>query len=88
MSQQQVTAAAFFQQSGELWVTVQAAQRAVDAIERMCRDLAIPEHLAQVGAKPEMLEDFAISCEKAGYNRWNPRHTSKDDFLKLFEAAL
>jgi alcohol dehydrogenase len=66
----------------------QAAQRAVDAIERMCRDLAIPEHLAQVGAKPEMLEDFAISCEKAGYNRWNPRHTSKDDFLKLFEAAL
>lgn len=65
----------------------QAAEQTVQAIESMCRDLKIPTQLRAMGATREILDVLAASCEKAGYNRWNPRHSTKADFLQLFEAA-
>ncbi|WP_232468067.1 iron-containing alcohol dehydrogenase [Bordetella genomosp. 13] len=64
-----------------------AADEAVEAIEALCRDLDIPPRLRDVGATQEMLDEWAGLCADAGYNRWNPRHTSRADFRALFERA-
>jgi len=64
-----------------------AAAMAVEAIESLCRDLGIPARLRDVGAEREAFDEMAGQCAQAGYNRWNPRHTSKADFLALFEQA-
>ncbi|MEI2415095.1 iron-containing alcohol dehydrogenase [Orrella sp. JC864] len=64
-----------------------AAQAAVDAIETLCRDLGIPARLREVGADPARFDEMAQLCSQAGYNRWNPRHTSTADFRQLFELA-
>lgn len=64
-----------------------AAQSAVVAIRSLCRDVGIPDGLREVGALPSQFSQMAKDCAAAGYNRWNPRHTSESDFLKLFEAA-
>lgn len=64
-----------------------AAGEAVEAIERLCRDLSIPARLRDVGAKQEAFDEMAALCAKAGYNRWNPRHTTAADFRALFDQA-
>jgi alcohol dehydrogenase len=67
--------------------TLAAADRAIAAIDRLCDDLGIPAHLAEVGAKPEQYEEMARLCVDANYNRWNPRDTQYADFLALFHAS-
>ncbi|WP_459615052.1 iron-containing alcohol dehydrogenase [Bordetella sp. 2513F-2] len=64
-----------------------AAYEAVHAIEALCRDLGIPARLRDIGAEQDSLPQLAQWCSEAGYNRWNPRHTSRADFQALFEAA-
>lgn len=66
---------------------LEAAQAAVQAIEALCTDLEIPTQLRELGATHAMLEDMAKQASEAGYNRWNPRHTSLQDFRGLFERA-
>lgn len=64
-----------------------AAQSAVRAIEQMCADLSIPKRLRDVGATPELFDEMAQMCTQANYNRWNPRHTSTEEFRQLFDQA-
>lgn len=64
-----------------------AAQSAVSAIEQMCSDLNIPKRLRDVGATPALFDEMALQCTQANYNRWNPRHTSTEEFRKLFDQA-
>lgn len=64
-----------------------AAREAVAAIEALCRDLDIPARLRDVGVQESMLAELAGQCGEAGYNRWNPRHTTRADFLTLFQQA-
>ncbi len=66
---------------------LEAAHAAVDAITGLCADLGIPRRLREVGAEPAMLPELARQCAGAGYNRWNPRHTTEADFLALFKQA-
>ena len=65
----------------------EAARSAVVAIEQMCTDLNIPKRLRDVGATPERFDEMAEACTQANYNRWNPRHTSTEEFKQLFEQA-
>lgn len=67
---------------------MEAAEAAVAAIIRLCADLGIPTHLAQVGVREEHIPELADLCLGAGYNRWNPRTTSKREFEELFRQAL
>lgn len=64
-----------------------AARAAVEAITGLCRDLGIPQQLREVGAQETDLPELARQCAGAGYNRWNPRHTTEQDFLALFRQA-
>ena len=63
------------------------AQRAVQAIAALCRDVGIPSGLRHVGAKPQDIEAMAADCVKANYTQWNPRPTDHAAFVALFEAA-
>ena len=67
---------------------LEAAYRAIDAIKRLCRDLGIPEKLREIKATEDKLPQMAKLCVEANYNRWNPRHSTYDDFLNLFRKAF
>jgi alcohol dehydrogenase len=66
---------------------MEAAQKAFEAIKSMCRDLGIPDRLRDIGATEEMLPEMAELSFNAGYNKWNPRYTTHEDFLDLFNKA-
>lgn len=65
-----------------------AANAAIDAIESLCRDLAIPARLRDVGATEDKFDEIAELCTQANYNRWNPRTTTTADFRALFAEAF
>jgi alcohol dehydrogenase class IV len=66
----------------------EAAQRAVTAVERLKRQIGIPERLRDLDVEPGQLRSFA---EKAAQIkrilRVNPRPVSVDDILGVFESA-
>jgi len=55
----------------------------VVAITRLCQDLGVPEHLRDIGASDDRFDEIADLCMVAGYHRWNPRATSKEEFLSI-----
>ncbi len=66
---------------------MEAAQKGFNAIKSMCLDLGIPDRLRDIGATEEMLPEMAKLSSEAGYNKWNPRYTTYEDFLALFKRA-
>lgn len=67
--------------------TLEAARLALDAIRELCADLDIPQRLRDVGVREDELEELAELAANAGYNKWNPRQTSRADFLAMLRAA-
>ncbi|MGB6106117.1 MAG: iron-containing alcohol dehydrogenase [Pusillimonas sp.] len=65
----------------------EAARKAVALIREMCDDLGIPPNLAAAGVDQGSLAQMADACSRAGYEKWNPRRTSRQDFQTLFERA-
>jgi len=66
---------------------MEAAKKGFNAIKSMCLDLGIPDRLRDIGATEEMLPQMAKLSFDAGYNKWNPRYTTYEDFLALFKRA-
>jgi alcohol dehydrogenase len=66
---------------------MEAAKKAFNSIRLMCLDLGIPDKLRDIGATEEMLPEMAKLAYDAGYNKWNPRYTTYEDFLHLFKKA-
>lgn len=64
-----------------------AGRVAVEAIKKLCKDFGIPETLREIGVEKGKLHEMARLCFEADYNRWNPRYTTENDFLALFEKA-
>lgn len=68
---------------------VEAAEKAIVAVENLRRAIGIPERLRDLGADPSQLAGFA---EKAfGIKRLmtvNPRQPTQDDLRRILEAAL
>lgn len=65
----------------------QGVTQALQAIERLCLEVGIPEGLRAVGANTDDFAQIAKDCLEAGYNRWNPRTTTEADFLALLHDA-
>ncbi|MCQ9617919.1 iron-containing alcohol dehydrogenase [Paenalcaligenes niemegkensis] len=63
------------------------ARCAVTAIRDMCNDLGIPSRLRDIGVEEDALDELARMSYAADYNRWNPRHTTEEDFRGLFRQA-
>jgi alcohol dehydrogenase len=68
--------------------SMEAARAAVSAIKGLCEDVGIPQNLKELGVREEAIPKMAQLAFQAGYNRFNPRYTTEEDFLKLFRAAL
>jgi alcohol dehydrogenase len=68
--------------------TIEAGKKAIEAIKQLNRELGIPQKLRDVGVTEDKLPEMARLSFEAGYNRLNPRHTTHEDFLALFEEAF
>ncbi|MBB5696174.1 iron-containing alcohol dehydrogenase [Muricoccus pecuniae] len=66
----------------------EASHETVRLIRELCRDLDVPAQLRDVGGRAELFGEMADLCLEAGYNRWNPRETTRQDFLELLESAF
>ncbi len=67
----------------------QAAERGVEAVEKLRNDIGIPGRLRDLGVKPEQLRGFA---EKAAaikrILRVNPRPVTADDLERIYQSAF
>lgn len=67
---------------------LEAGRKAIEAITRLCQDLGIPEKLRDIGGQRDKIDEMARLAVEADYNRWNPRYTTYEDFVALFEKAF
>lgn len=64
-----------------------AGRKAIAAIRELCADLGVPPRLRDVGVQEMDLPEIATKCFAFDYNRWNPRWTSRDEFLEILQRA-
>ncbi len=64
-----------------------AAERAVDAVQRLSRAVGIPPRLRDLGVTTSAIPQMATDAMKSGNVLVNPRDTTYDDIVHLFETA-
>ena len=67
---------------------VAAAEKAIDAIRRLARDVGIPKNLAALGVKEKDLEAMAGNAKKDACQLTNPRSATLEQVVGIFKAAL
>lgn len=67
--------------------TRDAAELAIKAMKQMSEDVGIPKSIKDIGAKPEDFELMAENALKDGNAFSNPRKGTKEDIIKIFQAA-
>lgn len=67
---------------------LEAADKAIEAIQRLSADVGIPKNLNVMGVKREDFELMAENALKDGNAFSNPRKGTKEDIIQLFEAAF
>ncbi len=67
---------------------LEAARSAISALKALGEDIGIPRSLREIGVKAEAIPKMAQLAFQANYNRWNPRYTTEEDFVKLFHRAM
>ena len=65
----------------------EAGRKAIEAMKQLNRDVGIPERLREIGLTEDKIPELAQLCVEADYNRWNPRHTTYEDFVELWKKA-
>jgi alcohol dehydrogenase class IV len=65
-----------------------AADRAVEAVERLARTVGIPERLSNVGIRDEHIPELAAKAMEDGCHLTNPRPVSLEDCRFLYRQAL
>jgi alcohol dehydrogenase class IV len=67
----------------------EAAEAAVAAVERLKREIGIPERIRDLGGTADQLPGFAEKTYAIDRLRWiNPRATTEQDLLDILEAAF
>lgn len=67
---------------------LEAARETISAIKALCEDVGIPRNIKEIGGKEEAIPKMAKLALEANYNRWNPRFTTEEDFVRLFQKAM
>lgn len=67
---------------------LEAADKAIEAIERLSADVGIPKNLKVMGVKREDFELMAENALKDGNAFSNPRKGTKEEIIQLFEEAF
>ena len=65
----------------------EAAEKAIDAIFRLSKDIGIPTSLKEMGVKEEDFEYMAKMALKDGNAFSNPRKGNEKDIINIFKAA-
>lgn len=68
--------------------TAEAAHAAVDKVRRMNEELGIPPNLSAVGARTELIPAMTADAMKSGNIPLNPRPTTYEDVVAIYEAAM
>lgn len=65
----------------------EAAQKAIDAVRELAKDVGIASKLSQVGLHMQYLEQLSDNAMQDVCLLTNPRDVQRDDILKLFKVA-
>ncbi|PWF99478.1 iron-containing alcohol dehydrogenase [Levilactobacillus bambusae] len=79
--------ARFMGQNTDGLPTREAAELAIEAMQQLSSDVGIPASIKAIGAKPEDFELMAENALKDGNALSNPRKGTKEDIVKIFQAA-
>ncbi|AEV94909.1 iron-containing alcohol dehydrogenase [Pediococcus claussenii] len=79
--------ATFMGENTEGLSTRDAAELSIKAMKQMSEDVGIPRSIKEIGAKPEDFELMAENALKDGNAFSNPRKGTKEDIIKIFQAA-
>jgi alcohol dehydrogenase len=66
----------------------EAANKAIEVIERLSADIGIPRRLSEVGVKQEMIKQLAADTMLSGQLKVNPRPVALDDVIGILQAAF
>ena len=66
----------------------EAADKAIEAVTDLNREIGIPEKLSAVGVKKEHLEELTTKAFLDGCHQTNARKCSKDDLMNLYKEVL
>lgn len=67
---------------------IEAAEKAIDAIKRLIKNLNIPANLSMLGVKEQDLETMAANALKDACITTNPRIPTLKDVIKIYRDAL
>jgi alcohol dehydrogenase len=68
--------------------TMEAADKALAAIQRLSSDIGIPSGLKELGVKEEDLPILAENAMKDACGLTNPRRATKEEIIAIFKAAM
>lgn len=68
--------------------TVEAAHAAIDKVRCMNEELGIPPNLSAVGVRAKLIPKMATDAMKSGNVLLNPRPTTYEDVVTIYEAAM
>ncbi|RYD01945.1 hypothetical protein N752_27880 [Desulforamulus aquiferis] len=64
------------------------AEKGIEAVRKLFRDIGIPERLSQVGMKEDYIKMLSVNAVKDACLVTNPRDTTADDIEELYRKAL
>lgn len=67
---------------------MEAAYKAVEAVQKLSEDVGIPKGIAQMGVTDADIDVLAEDSMKSGNIQANPRVTTKKDIVELFKRAM
>ena len=67
---------------------IDAADKAIEAIKRLSKDVGIPSGLKELGVKEEDLPILAENALKDACGFTNPRKATKEEIIKIYKEAM
>jgi alcohol dehydrogenase len=64
-----------------------AAEKAIEAIKTLSKDIGIPSGLSELGVKEKDLRIMAENAQKDACGLTNPRCPSLEDVINIYKAA-